>query len=163
MGKVCENGTDFSVFGSRITPEGYSFAEIWSAISGSTAVFCSTWKTQEEISCQSFSTALAELGFLSRKVSDRMVTPVPPGSSRQDSHAVVSVWLLLCWLGCHPSCQSKRTLFTVLEPKITLGFGLQSQKAHCIDPWESLRFLLQTSLVKHKVILELQFKFTHFP
>lgn len=61
------------------------------------------------------------------------------------------------------AARAKEPYSLCLNQKIIPGFGLQSQKAHSIDPWESLLFILQTSLVKHTVLLELQFQFTHFP
>lgn len=61
-------------------------------------------------------------------------------------------------LCCHPSCQCSRAPIHCAWTRIHTGFGLQNQKSHGLDPWESLLFFLQTSLEKQKVFLEWLFQ-----
>lgn len=108
---------------------------------------------------------LAELGFLFRKVSDGMVTSAAPGTAwaglPQSSTGVTPAVLggmsqtttvLLSKLAEHSAWTKNHT-----------GIWSPKSKGSCSDLWESLLFLLQTNLVKHKVFLELQFLFTDFP
>lgn len=71
---------------------------------------------------QSFSTALAELGVLPRKVLGRMVTPVAAGS----------VWAGLAQQGHCNSCWARRVsqVMTVLPPKLP---ALKSPYSLCLN------------------------------